>query len=507
MLRRDLGDETVESWRVSINFDALVAVDTPDGKRIDTQRGAPLAGHHVDLPIPGRNIPLRLNLDTVYEGYAGVITYAGIIDGDDGSLVAISVDGDDILGKIHHWEGFTYLIENVPGRSEYTLSVIDQTLMPQADHDHDRAPVDEAIGGVGRTGTPEADRQDIHPRASSGNVRLLVVYTPAVGAETNVVLMANNIVSGFNQSLSLSGVDGGNFVTLAEVRPLESDLDVVGRRCRNNILANMSDKAHEFTLLDDWMEVAYADIGLVVMTAEPGYIDCHALGRIGGAGIRISSSEYPDHSDPFANTTDTYALADLTAIHEIGHVLNGRHEDCQATIPSYACGYAPSHCDWQSMMGGYIQCGFDPGEPPDSQPTVRIARWSNPNISYNSEPTGTATRNMVTALDINMPHAASWKGVQDPPPPAPDPVSVTPLFCWGLNVVQWAAQAEAVEYRLFRSYSPAFSSPFPVYSGPGTFASIDVDTTWYLRVQACNSGGCVYSSQVQAQYHPSCPSP
>lgn len=414
-LRHDLGDEAVQSWKVDLSFDALTAIEAPDGIRLATARGIPISGLHLDLPIPGRSSALQLNLDTVYEGYGGVITYAGVIDGDDGSLVAISVDGDEILGKIHH----------------------------------------------------------------SG------------------------------------GVSGTNFVTLAELRVLGTNFTTTGDRCRDHILDRMQQRTGAFQHLDAWMEVAYADIGLAIVTTEPGYTsDCGSLGRIGGKATFIT--HYPDHQQPFAMTTDTYALGDLTAAHEIGHVLNGAHNahaHCTyqgGTIPNFACGYAPSHCDWQTMMGGYVSCSFDPLEPPSQQPTVRIARWSNPNVNYNGEPTGVGgsypyARNMAAALNVNMPHAAGWKGTQATPPSAPNPISAHTFYCFGQNAVQWTAQSGAVEYRLFQSHSPSFTSPFLVYSGPGTGTLVNVNSTAYLRARACNSGGCSpYSQQVTAHYQSWC---
>lgn len=512
-LRHDLGDEAVQSWKVDLSFDALTAIEAPDGIRLATARGIPISGLHLDLPIPGRSSALQLNLDTVYEGYGGVITYAGVIDGDDGSLVAISVDGDEILGKIHHSEGFTYLIESALDGPEYTLSVIDQTEMmqPKNDHDgHDRALGD---GEAARPGTGKDD--PVQPMSSGGEVRLLIMYTPAAAQQTSIQLLANNIVSSFNQSLSLSGVSGTNFVTLAELRVLGTNFTTTGDRCRDHILDRMQQRTGAFQHLDAWMEVAYADIGLAIVTTEPGYTsDCGSLGRIGGKATFIT--HYPDHQQPFAMTTDTYALGDLTAAHEIGHVLNGAHNahaHCTyqgGNIPNFACGYAPSHCDWQTMMGGYVSCSFDPLEPPSQQPTVRIARWSNPNVNYNGEPTGVGgsypyARNMVAALNVNMPHAAGWKGTQATPPSAPNPISAHTFYCFGQNAVQWTAQSGAVEYRLFQSHSPSFTSPFLVYSGPGTGTLVNVNSTAYLRARACNSGGCSpYSQQVTAHYQSWC---
>lgn len=515
-LQQGLSAGAATSWQVELNLDVLRRIATPDGARAGIRADTPLAGNHLDLEIPGQVQSLRLLLDTVYEGYGGVVNYAGVIEGDDGSLVAISVDGSEVLGKIHHSVGFTYLIASHHGQRGYALSVIDQTLVPRPTHryqdDRDSAHNDQVISRP----MPELDDDIALPASASGNVRLLVLYTPLVAAQTNVSLMANNIVSGFNQSLQLSGVDSNNYVTLAGVRSIGNSLSTQGRRCNDEIVdVMMTQRSGPFSDLDDWMELAYADIALAIVTTEPGYTECgNGAGRFGGRGLPIS--QYPGHTRPFSNTTDTFALADLTAIHEVGHVLNGMHAHlahCNwGTIPSYACGYAPQHCQWQTMMGGYVQCGFDHGKDPWQQPTVRIARWSNPDRNYNGEPTGipvppnqSGGRHMAAALDINMSHAAGWKGTQSTPPSAPDPISTSSFYCWGMTSVNWAAQTGTVEYRLFRSSSSSFTHPVLMYSGPKTATTVNVDQTSYLRVKACNSGGCSpYSSQAVAFYYSAC---
>ena len=526
-LQQDLSAGAATSWQVDLNLDLLSQIAGPDGARADIRAQTPLAGNHLDLDIPGRDQPLRLLLDTVYEGFGGVINYAGIIDGDDGSLVAISIDSREVLGKIHHSEGFTYLIESHHDQEGHILSVIDQTLIPRTKHKHGekRADVDDERDALRLP--PELDTEIVLPASTSGNVRLLMLYTPAVAAQTNIQLMANNIVSGFNQSLLLSEVDSSNYVTLADVRMIDSDLTTPGSRCNDEIVEDlMGGRTGPFTLLDDWMEVAYADIALSIVTTERSYSECidglPHFGRIGGQGLFID--QYPDHNEPFSVTTHTFALADLTAIHEIGHVLNGAHAHpghCWfqgvPTEPYYACGHAPEHCEWQTMMGGYFQCNtFDPDLDPGQQVTVRIARWSNPDVYYDNEPTGVPNRSstggvdaqkrhMAKALNTNMPVAAAWKGTQATPPSAPDPVSASPFYCWGMNSVSWTTQSGTAEYRLFSSSSSNFTNPTLMYSGPDTSTTVNVGQTSYMQVKACNSGGCSpYSSQVVAHYYNGC---
>ncbi|QOC21321.1 hypothetical protein IC757_09660 [Wenzhouxiangella sp. AB-CW3] len=501
-LRRFLGDETVQSWTVNLDLDALTAIEGPNGTRIATDRGAPLSGQRLALPVPKRSTPLQLKIDTVHEGKDGMITYAGKIDGDDGSLVAITVDQEALLGRIHHSEGFTYLLESRLDSPQYTLSIIDQTLIPRPEKKHHNHLSPQNVEQEQKQAPTRRD-QSAQPMSSGGEVRVLVMYTPAVAQQENIALMANNIIATFNQSLSYSGVNSSNFVTLAGLRNINDNLSTSGHRCRDEILFDKSNEEEAFSNISDWMSEDWADMGLTIMTTETGYTECSPWysRAYGGAAFFIPESAYPEHPFPYANTTHTFAMADLTAIHEIGHVLNGRHEDCGGSPqPTFACGYAPSHCDWQTIMGGYVNCDFEENDPPDQQPTVRIARWSNPDVNYIGEKTGETSRNMAAALDTNMPYAAGWKGPQPTPPQPPNPVSIQPEFCWGMNTLQWTAQPDATEYRVFQT-----NSSVPVYSGPGTQTLVNYSSPTTLVVRACNAGGCsADSQQVTTTYYAGC---
>jgi len=99
----------------------------------------------------------------------------------------------------------------------------------------------------------------------------------------------------------------------------------------------------------------------------------------------------------------------------------------------------------------------------------------------------------------------------DPLPPSnPPSLSVVPGFCFGSSTVNWTSVSDASNYRLSRSFSPGFSSPSVIYDGSGTFTAINIPGppepgTWYLRVKACNAGGCSgWSNQQSASWVNGC---
>jgi hypothetical protein len=73
---------------------------------------------------------------------------------------------------------------------------------------------------------------------------------------------------------------------------------------------------------------------------------------------------------------------------------------------------------------------------------------------------------------------------------APLALTVTPAQCYGLNDVEWGNSAGATYFELYRSPNAAFNPQARIYSGSGTFVSINVSGIAYLRVRACNPTGC-----------------
>jgi hypothetical protein len=76
-------------------------------------------------------------------------------------------------------------------------------------------------------------------------------------------------------------------------------------------------------------------------------------------------------------------------------------------------------------------------------------------------------------------------------PPVPAYLHVFNESCRGLNSAEWAASSGASYYELYRSTSSSFSGQTLEYSGTALSDQfINVTTTTYLRVRACNAAGC-----------------
>ena len=518
-LAQHYGEQLLGEFRLHLDTNALIGTARSAAIREGEPLRRPISGlrFQVDLPFskPGR----WLSLDTVRESDDGVITWSGTLDGDASSLITLSLQGEALLGRILT-EGVTHILQGEEG-SDYRLSVVDSARLPQLPED---GPV-----MTRKFGPTPAGLRDFAPRLAkqtpsasakstgSGNVRLLVLYTQAVAARNNVSLLANDIVAQFNQSLASSGVGSSRYLSLAGFELLASaqtenhNLSASGGRCRDEIRELIGDNSSPLNGLQVRRAAYAADVILLLISTESSYGDCHpTLGRIGGVATDLGEG-----APSIAISTDTYALGDLTALHEMGHVLGGYHEDISGyPNPNDARGFyehqgALKLCGWQTMMGGYVECTFNTSQPnPALQPTVRLPRWSNPNQSHLGRPLGDGGHNMSRALDDDlMPAASGWVAEPTPPAAPPSTINLYPM-CFGNAEVAWSSVSGASYYRLFRSSSSTFSNQVLAFEGGATFAFVNVGTSTptYLRVQACNAGGCSgFGSPISGVGYSGCP--
>ena len=272
------------------------------------------------------------------------------------------------------------------------------------------------------------------------------------------------------------------------------------------IVDKMKNRLSPFQNVNTDMTQYTADVALIIVTTE-SYSWCeNGLGRVGGAAVDIFQS-----SQPLAMTTDTYALGDLTAVHELGHVLGGNHEieSPHSIAPgtnSDARGYVSTSDSWQTIMGGYYGCPFVylPSQPS----CVRLSRWSNPLISYSGESTGVSgVSNMASGIDSTAPVVADWTSYPTATPTSAPTLTVVPEYCFGSNSLAWTTVSSATHYQLFSSGTGAFIGSERIYIGSNTglFVNIAYNSTEYFRVRACNGNGCgPYSSIKSASYYNGC---
>jgi hypothetical protein len=486
-------------------------------------------------------------VENVSQHPGDVIVLSGVAEGIKESYFHLALEGDSVLGKIGIHNAL-FVIEPEPGSERHTVAFIDSALFPRAEdllnHDHPRDRDAESRQAFDR---PFA----VNRTSGSGAVRILFLVANNVPNPNGLSAL---IVSEFNGALVRSGVSANNKLVSAGVRVVPDSFNG-STDCRGSILWDMVREAFPFSNLDQIMDDTSADMALTIFRTGSLYTPCPdpehdsipailaaASGQFGG----VATLPYPGLFDfttadnAFANTSDTYALGDLTAIHEIGHVLGGLHAntvklpDAAFPLSEYAHGMEGNNAgSWQTIMGGYTtnRCNFDWQVDPNQQPCDRIPYFSNPSkqVLVNSQwvtigtlvdtPTNDADltqldpdaqfkADMVSFLDVTgMPLVSGYR--PDPMPPASAPnLDAVSLWCFGQHKVDWNAVSGANRYELYRSNSSSFSSPVRVFEGTATSTFLNIGpfpSTQFLRVKACNAGGCSgYSNQRTVNYIDGC---
>ncbi len=474
-----------------INFD-LNALNIVKGNkgRFHNIKNTEMSGQEISLRLPNVEKPVLLYVDNVQNLVKGVVTYTGYRIGQVNDFFILSIADEGVMAKINYGK-YIYIIKPIKSKSvKHTIAQLDKTLIIKDIRDD----VAKAVNQKKLSAVTEKSNN------GSGHVKVLFYFENGVW---NQSLYVSLIVSEMNAALSRSGVPTSNTISSAGIKLLGASFTGL---CKDGILGLMDARQGAFANIDQDLNAYGADIAVTLIKTYTGQICDPFSGPVG----RVGGVAYPyNPGSPFAVFADAYALGDLTALHELGHVFGGSHAIMQPYIirNRYAKGFTMNNSitpsdSWQTIMGsyGYSNCNFSGVY----STCERLDYFSNPNkvISYegNNITLGDTYSKMYLWLDIGMPVVSNYKGLPIPPPPAPNPISATNESCFGLNSVTWTAQSGATEYKLYKSTSSNFTSPVMLYNGTNTTTAVNVNSgLWYLRAQACNASGCsVYSNQVTA---------
>lgn len=471
------GPAEQQNWIAQVEWQAFQRVTDAEGQ-VARLAARPLVGHSVEVDLPGVG-PVLLRVTGLTELVDGVSTVSGVFAQDSASVFTLSYHGGRVLGSIrdrtHNW-----VIE--PDGATHRLRKIERRLIPR---------ISDAAADVVEIGKSAKAPTALSKTGGGGRVDILFLHASNV---SNASSIASDIISNMNSALSTSLVSSNNYVASAGIQQINDDFDDDSRQTILNLMRLR--QAPFVDLVSDLMFNANADIAFLIVEEDAGASDIPVFGRVGGIASTFVESE------PFGLSTDDYALGDYTALHEIGHVFNGKHEDFTGGSNR---GKVASDDSWQTVMGGYVECSFN-GLPADCE---RIRYFSNPDVTYSGTATGdVGSRDMESALESSMVTVSSWRDNGDPVAPGiPSSISTISESCYGFNTIDWAAVSGATAYRLYESSSSAFTSPSVIYTGSDTEAVVTVPawSTRYYRVRACNSSGCSnFTAQVSASYFNGC---
>lgn len=340
---------------------------------------------------------------------------------------------------------------------------------------------------------------------TNGGVDVLFLYASNV---SNPALRASDIVGRFTLVRNNSLISTNNSITSVGVYPVASSFAGLSR---DATLVKMWLRVSPFTNLDSWMLHTNADMAFLLMSEDSSVSgDAAGYGRVGGKAFGLNSE------GPFALSTITYALGDNSAVHELGHVFGGHHENYPHSgndIGDEGEGFnhpvVALDCSWMSIMGGYYPpCGF--GGLPAA--TTRINFFSNPALSPAAAGGNVigivGVADMESTLESNMPVVSAWQNNgATAAPAAPASIWHVSLMCWGDNRIAWSSVTGASAYRVFEAPSSDFTAPTQVYQGSATNINVSVPAGGrFYRVHACNSADCSnWTGTEHALYFAGCP--
>lgn len=245
--------------------------------------------------------------------------------------------------------------------------------------------------------------------SQSCNLRIMIVYTPAVSSNVNNPLnLCQQSIDLLNQTFSNSGVNHTAELAYAgEIDYTETGDNDIDMKEFGNPNDGIIDQIHG--MRDDYS----ADLCAIYTTSS--------------SFLGISAAVYADESHVFCQVYYDAAVSNITFPHEIGHLLGARHNvriDSKTNPFPYNHGYwivtATSHF-WPFLhYWGYrsVMC-YDPSLWMNtfwsSYNVPKVPYWTSPNVTFNTSQFGTLTfgtstdENNVSVLNQTIPDARTFR--------------------------------------------------------------------------------------------------
>jgi hypothetical protein len=328
----------------------------------------------------------------------GGTSWIGKLEGQRFGYAIFSQQEGIFWGKVLTDDGEIFLLKPQPHTSTYQLLQIDgeQNETEDCAQEKTTSPFNGPEEN-NNTSTRVVGVCDPGAICSTLTIDVLVVYSPdartALGgsdaaaqaaismaiAELNTVNTNSNVIHSYAlvHSEMLSYTESGSFST--DLDRLEDADD------------GFLDEAY------DLRDYYYADLVALVLDN----------GGCGIGNVNVDPLTYYS-SSAFSCTSDGCMTGNLTLSHELGHNMGFRHDRyAYGSTPSNVCDYAwgwvnpnanggTSSQRWRTVMAYNSQCsdwGFS---------CTRIPHWSNPDINYNGDPTGSALGNADEASNAYL---------------------------------------------------------------------------------------------------------
>ena len=313
------------------------------------------------------------------------VTWRGWLGAPGGDRVVLTSQGPHVAGMVFSPEG-VYEIAPLPGGG-HRLARLDQRRYPACGGNLTPASAAAAFGSEVAAG---ADGADAVAAADPANqIDVMVAYTPqarnVAGGTAAIRTVAQSAVDMANTAFADSGMVG-RFVLVSTL--------LASRNDSGDMLADI-----------DWLtadpaiaaarDVARAD--LVALLVEAG--------QFCGVGWLMQSPSLSFAGNAFQVTARSCAVGNLSYAHEHGHNMGLEHNPQNGSPPNQAS-YPWSFGHYVNGVFRTVMSYVDPC----ANGCVRVARFSNPNLTYSGHPTGIADqRDNHRTGDLTAPIVANFR--------------------------------------------------------------------------------------------------
>ncbi|MDD2660306.1 MAG: Ig-like domain-containing protein [Methylococcales bacterium] len=415
--------------------------------------------------------------DRIIDNVNGHTTWIGHVEGEQESEVFLTVHGKAMSGTVQIGANIYEIEPNDNG--QHDIIQVDPSKNPG--HSQPKQPGDLASGGQVSSTTTTA----VTPATSAATtgptiINLLAVYTPKslsdatslAGIETKIT----NAVAAANQAYINSNIPMQlNLVGMAQTQYAETgDMTVSLSR-----LVNTSDG-----YMDD-VPPLRSQLGadqVVLVSADTNYCGYSYI----MTSSWLSNNAFASYAYSVVHDDSVYAClaGSNTLAHELGHGQGNQHDIADASGPgaySYSYGYQLCQTNGIRSIMAYACSG-----------ATMINYFSNPNIAFNGEVTGTQAANNALSMTNTASIVAAFMPAPATLPNAPGNLSASALSSSQITLTWSDNSSNETGFSLERSADGINWSQFAMvgsnvvnYTDTGLAAS----TTYNYRVSAYNSAG------------------
>nr|WP_277347473.1 zinc-dependent metalloprotease family protein [Wenzhouxiangella sp. XN79A] len=332
---------------------------------------------------------------------------------------------------------------------------------------------------------PHAAAQASKSPGGTAVIDILLLYTGGAASNYDIEALANASITSMNVSFDDSDVDAVGRVVHYEASSYTAPLNVdpfqaitMAEQMKSTFPGNT------FEDVTPLRNTHNADLALLIWDEARAGTTC-------GAGLPADSPSGNSETKWTANTGDGCISMFNNFTHEIGPNLGIGHDyPPNAGYQAYSFGNGYSYPgsggvpEFRTIMGSNGSCTLSSCD--------RLNLWSDPGKTYQSQAIGVPSESdAVQALETMASVIGGYRTPSGAAPGAFGTVSIIRGLCFGDNWVNYAAPTGLVGwYEIETDSNSWFSSPDSFYRGVEESVPLEVTSSTWVRVRACNSAGC-----------------